>query len=100
MSGWLAACGRVYRVVARFGFTETPDVPDILKKVDIPGYKYREMADSFFLGEVTVIVSDDPGMAHWRAVLFERMTRNALRASAYFNIPPTRVVGLGAQVEI
>jgi KUP system potassium uptake protein len=39
-------------------------------------------------------------MAHWRALLFERMTRNALRASAYFNIPPTRVVGLGAQVEI
>jgi KUP system potassium uptake protein len=90
----------VYRVVARFGFTETPDVPVILRQVDIPGYQYREMADSFFLGEVTVIVSERPGMAHWRAALFERMTRNALRASAYFNIPPTRVVGLGAQVEI
>ena len=39
-------------------------------------------------------------MAHWRAMLFERMSRNALRASSYFNIPPDRVVGLGAQVEI
>jgi len=90
----------VHRVVARSGFTETPDVPDILRQVDIPGYRYREMSDSFFLGEVTVLVSEHPGMAHWRALLFERMTRNALRASAYFNIPPTRVVGLGAQVEI
>ena len=90
----------VHRVVARFGFTETPDVPEILARVEIPGYRYRGMADSFFLGEVSVIVSEHPDMAHWRAVLFERMTRNALRASAYFNIPPNRVVGLGAQVEI
>jgi len=90
----------VHRVVARFGFTETPDVPEILGRVQIPGYTYRKMADSFFLGEVSVIVSEHPDMARWRAVLFERMTRNALRASAYFNIPPNRVVGLGAQVEI
>ena len=89
-----------HRVVAHFGFAESPDVPDILRNVQIPDYQYREMTHSFFLGEVSVIVSDKPVMAHWRSVLFERMTRNALRASAYFNIPPNRVVGMGAQVEI
>jgi KUP system potassium uptake protein len=89
-----------HRVVAHFGFAESPDVPDILQNVQIPDYQYREMTHSFFLGEVSVIVSDKPVMAHWRSVLFERMTRNALRASAYFNIPPNRVVGMGAQVEI
>jgi KUP system potassium uptake protein len=89
-----------HRVVASFGFTESPDVPDILKSVKIPDYEYREMTTSFFLGEVSVIVPDKPVMARWRSVLFERMTRNALRASAYFNIPPNRVVGMGAQVEI
>ena len=89
-----------HRVVARFGFTESPDVPEILRSVEIPDYQYREMTNSFFLGEVSVVVGSRTVMAHWRSVLFERMTRNALRASAYFNIPPNRVVGMGAQVEI
>lgn len=89
-----------HRVVAHFGFTESPDVPEILRKAGIPGYEYREMTNSFFLGEVSVIVGENPVMARWRSVLFERMTRNALRASAYFNLPPNRVVGMSAQVEI
>jgi KUP system potassium uptake protein len=89
-----------HRIVARYGFTETPDVPEILGMVKISGYEPQRLADSFFLGEVTVVVPDRPVMARWRSVLFERMTRNSLRASAYFNIPPDRVVGLGAQVEI
>jgi len=89
-----------YRVLARYGFAEDPDVPAILRGIDIPGWQYKEMTNSFFLGEITIIVPEHPGMARWRAVLFERMARNALRASAYFRIPPNRVVGLGAQVEL
>ena len=58
------------------------------------------MQNSFFLGEITIIIPKHPDMIRWRAVLFERMARNALRASTYFRIPPNRVVGLGAQVEL
>jgi KUP system potassium uptake protein len=89
-----------WRVVASYGFAEDPDVPAVLSEVEIPGYEYREMQNSFFFGEVTIIVGHKPGMARWRAILFERMARNALRASAYFRIPANRVVGLGAQVEL
>jgi KUP system potassium uptake protein len=38
-------------------------------------------------------------MASWRKELFLLMSRNALDASAFFNLPPNRVVELGAQVE-
>jgi KUP system potassium uptake protein len=89
-----------YRVLARYGFAEDPDVPNVLSQIEIPGYEYKEMQNSFFLGEITIIVPKHPGMARWRGLLFERMARNALRASAYFRIPPNRVVGLGAQVEL
>ncbi|MEJ2205959.1 MAG: potassium transporter Kup [Gemmatimonadota bacterium] len=89
-----------YRVEASFGFAESPSVPDVLRQVDIPDYSYSEMTDSFFTGELTVVVPDRPGIARWRAILFERMHRNAQRATAYFGIPPNRVVGMGAQVEI
>jgi len=90
----------LHQVVARYGFAEDPDVPRMLGSLEIPGWEYKEMRTSFFLGEITIIVPDEPGMAQWRAMLFERMSRNALRASAYFKIPPNRVVGLGAQVEL
>ena len=86
--------------LARYGFAEDPDVPEILRSVTIPGYEYKEMQNSFFLGEITIIIPKHPDMIRWRAVLFERMARNALRASTYFRIPPNRVVGLGAQVEL
>jgi KUP system potassium uptake protein len=39
-------------------------------------------------------------MAIWRERLFARMARNARRATRYFNIPPNRVVELGAEIEL
>ena len=41
-----------------------------------------------------------PGMAMWRERLFVLMARNAVRATAFFRLPPERVVELGVQVEI
>jgi len=39
-------------------------------------------------------------MAIWREKLFVFMARNAVRATAFFRLPPERVVELGVQVEI
>jgi KUP system potassium uptake protein len=39
-------------------------------------------------------------MALWREALFVLMARNAVRATAYFRLPPERVVELGVQVEM
>ena len=39
-------------------------------------------------------------MALWREKLFAWMTRNARPATAYFSLPPNRVVELGMQVEL
>jgi KUP system potassium uptake protein len=89
-----------YRVVARFGFAEDFDVPQALRGLDIPGYKFNEMNHSFFFGEVDVLIGKHPPMMRWRAALFARMSRNAQRASAFFRIPPNRVIGLGAQMEL
>jgi KUP system potassium uptake protein len=38
-------------------------------------------------------------MGRWRKKLFVLMTRNAQSATAYFNLPPNRVVELGAQIQ-
>jgi KUP system potassium uptake protein len=45
-------------------------------------------------------VTPRQGMAVWREKLFVFMTRNAVRATAFFRLPPERVVELGVQVEM
>ena len=55
---------------------------------------------TYFLGRETIIVTRRNGMATWREKLFVLMARNAVRATAYFRLPPERVVELGVQVEM
>ncbi|QRK11796.1 potassium transporter Kup [Archangium violaceum] len=88
------------RVIARYGFMENPSIPDILKRAREKGLQFNLMGTSFFLGRETLIPSKKPGMAMWREALFAWMSRNARSATAYFRIPPNRVVELGAQVEL
>jgi KUP system potassium uptake protein len=39
-------------------------------------------------------------MAVWRERLFSFMSRNAMRATAFYQIPPEQVFEVGAQVEL
>ncbi|MCE9668854.1 potassium transporter Kup [Myxococcus stipitatus] len=88
------------RVVARYGFMENPSIPDVLKRCREKGLQFQLMGTSFFLGRETLIPTKRPGMAVWREALFAWMSRNARSATAYFRIPPNRVVELGSQVEL
>jgi KUP system potassium uptake protein len=39
-------------------------------------------------------------MSRWRKMLFAFVSRNARPATAYFGLPPNRVVELGMQVDL
>jgi KUP system potassium uptake protein len=59
------------------------------------------MRTTFFLGRETLIASKgEKGMALWRERLFAVMSRNANSATAFFRLPPNRVVELGAQIPL
>jgi KUP system potassium uptake protein len=88
-----------FRVVARFGFMETPNIPQILALCSQRGLAARPAETSFFLGRERLIVGGSFPMARWRKKLFVFLSRNARSATEYFGIPPNRVVELGAQIE-
>ncbi|HYC49827.1 MAG TPA: potassium transporter Kup [Gemmatimonadaceae bacterium] len=104
-----------YRVHARYGFMETPDVPEILYRLRQAGLKARQNETTFYLGNERLLVLDRKrgpragtrtapddmtmNMARWRKKLYVLMQRNARSATEFFGIPPNRVVELGAQVE-
>jgi KUP system potassium uptake protein len=90
----------VFDVVVRYGFMDDPDVPKALARACTLGLALDEEDVTYFLGRETLIVTRAPGMTMWRERLFVLMARNAVRATAYFRLPPERVVELGVQVEI
>jgi KUP system potassium uptake protein len=90
----------LYRVVARCGFMDDPDVPELLRNVEHPGFDFAPDSTTYFLGRETVLATRRPGMALWRKRLFSWMTRNAQGAALFFRLPPNRVVEVGAQIEL
>ena len=89
-----------HRVVLRYGFMQTPDVPAALASIRCCGPQFKMMDTSFFLSRQTLLASARPGMAIWREKLFAWMLRNAESAMEFFRLPTNRVVELGSQVEI
>jgi KUP system potassium uptake protein len=87
-------------VLVRYGFMEDPNVPRALLDARQKGLVVDVDDVTYFLGRETVVVTERPGMAMWRERLFVLMTRNAVRATAFFRLPPERVVELGVQVEM
>jgi KUP system potassium uptake protein len=103
-----------YQVTAHYGFMETPDVPAVLRALGQQSGNGRPVATApgnttFYLGRETLIADGrrqrpSPGaapgrMARWRKKLFIVMSRNAQSATAFFSLPPNRVVELGAQIQ-
>ncbi|HZI80801.1 MAG TPA: potassium transporter Kup [Vicinamibacterales bacterium] len=90
----------LYNVRLRYGFMQDPDVPEALMHAIKLGLELDPGDVTFFLGRETIIVTKRQGMAVWRERLFVLMARNAVRATAFFRLPPERVVELGVQVEM
>ena len=89
-----------YRMTADYGFKEDPDVPAVLEDAGRKGFSFDMMETSFFVSRETIIATVAPGMAMWRERLFVSMSKNATKASEFFQIPTNRVVELGTQVEL
>ncbi|MBI4887259.1 MAG: potassium transporter Kup [Acidobacteria bacterium] len=90
----------VFNVRVQFGFMEDPDVPKALRLAREKGVEMDPADLTYFLGRETILVTEREGMALWRERLFVLMARNAIRATAFFRLPPERVVELGVQVEM
>jgi KUP system potassium uptake protein len=89
-----------FRLTLRYGFMEEPDVPDALREASERGFPIDLTDTTFFLGVETLLATRRPGLPLWRERLFVLIARNAVRANAFFKIPPERVVELGMQVEL
>jgi KUP system potassium uptake protein len=89
-----------FRMRIRYGFMEEPNVPTVLENAAAQGLEVDPAQTSYFIGRERLLATSRPGMALWREHLFAVLALNAVGATAYFGLPPNRVVELGAQIEL
>ena len=88
------------RIVLRFGFMETPNVPKALAIARGRGFTFDIMSTSFFLSRRTLRPAAKSDMPRWQDRLFIALARVADDATSYFQIPTGRVVEVGTQVTV
>lgn len=89
-----------YRIIAHYGFMETPKIKHILEACREKGIHFPIQETTFVLGRETILPKGTHNLSVWREKIFAFMSRNAERPSAFFKIPPNQVIEVGIQVEI
>jgi KUP system potassium uptake protein len=90
----------IHRVILRYGFMESPNIPRELEEMSDSGITFDPMQASYFLGREVLVPAMVPKMPWWRLWLFLVLARNAVPATEFFRIPSDRVVELGVRVAI
>lgn len=89
-----------YRLTARFGFMEVPDIREITSAAVEQGFEIQPEKSTFFIGKERIVASSHRGMAVWREHLFIFLSKNSENAADFFHLPPNRVYEVSQVVEI
>jgi len=89
-----------YRVIARVGFMQQPNVPKILVRCEKQGLSINEGDTTYYMGRQSLLTTGKTPIARWRKMLFRFLAHNSQSPTSFFNLPPNRVVELGLQIEL
>ena len=89
-----------FRVMARVGFMQTPNVPRLIERCGPSGVVANPATTTYYLGRQSLLTTGRTRMARWRKMLFAFLSRNSRPPTDFFGLPPNRVVELGLQIEI
>jgi KUP system potassium uptake protein len=88
------------RVVAHYGFMETPSVPKIIEHCRRKDLSIDMATTSFFLSRRSLKPTLKSEMPRWQELTFIWLAGRAEDATEYFRIPNDRVVEVGTQVMV
>jgi KUP system potassium uptake protein len=90
----------MWRLTARFGFREEPNMDRILQLASVRGLKIDPETTSFFTSKADVVSVTKPRGLGLRRKLFVWMLQNSPNVADYLGLPPHRVVELRTQVGV
>jgi KUP system potassium uptake protein len=90
----------LFRVIARYGFMETPNIINALRAAEDKGLEFKPDETTYVVGRENPVITATSGMPIWRKRLFAIMGRNAQLAAAHYGVPAHRVIEIGSQVRL
>lgn len=88
------------RVIARYGFMETPNVVAALRSAEEKGVPYEPEQTVYVVGRENPVFAVGSGMPLWRKRLFALMGRNSQLAAIHFGVPSHRTLEVSSQVRL
>jgi KUP system potassium uptake protein len=92
----------IAHVSAKVGFQDDKNVPALLRLAAEAGLERKVDLDnpSYYLSQITIVPTKQPGLAGWRKRLFVAISRNAASPVDYFGLPGNRVVTMGSHIDL
>lgn len=88
------------RVIARYGFMESPNVIAALRAAEEAGVPYEPEQTVYVVGRENPVFATGSGMPLWRKRLFAFMGRNSQLAAIHFGVPSHRLLEVSSQVRL
>ena len=88
------------RVIARYGFMESPNVVSALRAAEEAGVPYVPEETVYVVGRENPIFAVGSGMPLWRKRLFAFMGRNSQLAALHYGVPSHRLLEVSSLVRL
>jgi KUP system potassium uptake protein len=92
---------KFWRIEARYGFMERPNVLAVLDDCRTKGVEMKRDDVTFYVGHETIIPREGRrGIPRWQEAIFAAMARNSMRITDVLKLPHNQVVEIGREVAI
>jgi KUP system potassium uptake protein len=92
---------RFWRIEARHGFMERPNVLAVLDDCRTKGVEINRDDVTFYVGHETIIPREGRrGIPRWQEAIFAAMARNSVRITDVLKLPHNQVVEIGREIAI
>jgi KUP system potassium uptake protein len=88
------------RIIARYGFMESPNVVSALRAAEEAGVPYVPEETVYVVGRENPIFAVGSGMPLWRKRLFAFMGRNSQLAALHYGVPSHRLLEVSSLVRL
>jgi KUP system potassium uptake protein len=92
---------KLWRIEARHGFMERPNVLAVLDDCRTKGVEMKRDDVTFYVGHETIVPREGRGnIPRWQEAIFAAMARNSVRITDILKLPHNQVVEIGREIAI
>jgi KUP system potassium uptake protein len=90
----------VWRVIAAYGYMESPDVSTLMDRVREAGVPIKLNEATYYFNREMIITGGDSRMFEWQKHFYAFLSRNARQARDYYQLPPMQIIEVGMPIQL